>query len=64
MLQEARSLKKNIEQLDRAREAKEVLRRLGKIDIEMVYKDYGLHTVYNYGTRAGSLDELYFVMSF
>lgn len=41
--QKSRSFEKKIEQLDRER--KEAIRRLRKIDVEMVYKDYGIHTV-------------------
>lgn len=34
-------MKTKLEQLDRERE--EIVRRLGEIDAEMVYKDYGLY---------------------
>lgn len=48
LLQQAQNLRKEIEQLDRERE--KALRRLGEIDVEMVYKDNGIHTILNYRT--------------
>lgn len=46
LLQEARILRKEIEELEREKEIAE--RCLVKIDTEIVYKDYGNHTITNY----------------
>lgn len=46
LFQEVQNLKKKIEQLNREKE--EAVRHLGEINIEMVYKDYGIHTIINY----------------
>lgn len=43
LLQEARNLKKKIEQLERERE--EAVRCLREIDVEIVYTHYGSHTI-------------------
>lgn len=49
LIQEAQNLEKKIEQLDC--ETKEAFRRFKEIYIELVYKDYGILTVYNYRIR-------------
>lgn len=46
LLQEARKSRKKIEELElEKREAERCLRKVG---IEMVYKDFGIHTISNY----------------
>lgn len=46
LLQEAQNLQKKIEELDSERE--EAVRSLGQIDVDLVHKDYGIHTAFNY----------------
>lgn len=42
-------MQKKLKQLGYERE--EIVCRLREIDVEMVYKDYGVHMVYNYRVK-------------
>lgn len=59
LLQEARNSKKKIEQLDR--EWEETAHLLWEINVEMVYKDYGIYIVSNYRIHIiRKMNELHF----